>query len=490
MPAPGVVVTTAVRSGPTGTVRAPSGTYFPIGITERGPVDAPQRVQSMAEYRRIFGDRTAFTTLYDDLAAFFESGGSQAYVLRVVGAAATVGTLSVPDPLAVPTIRVDAASAGAYSSRLTFQVVAGTNGAATRKAVVRFDGNVVEAYDNLATVAAFVAAFAASPWVRVTDLGSASADKLPAATFGGATGTALTAGNDDRATVNAARLTTQLALMKPGLGDGAVAAPTFGAAMHAALIAHAKDNRRVAILAAARTATVDDLIAASLPLGATVGAEFAGLFGPHLIVSDGAGGTRVIGPEGYVAAARNRAHEAAGPWQPAAGEGSVTPFILGVDKEFSKADHERLDAARVNPIRLVAGRNRLYGWRSLSSNETDYASLTVADTLNRLATECEARLEPSMFRTIDGRGQLLAELKGILIGVLEPIRAAGGIFERVDPVTNDVLDPGYSVDVSSSLNTAQTLARNELYAAVAARLSPNAALINLTIVKVGLTAAV
>lgn len=491
MPAPGVVVTTAVRSGPAGIVRARSGQYFVLGITERGPVEAPVKINSMGDYRRIFGDRTSYGTLFDDLQAFFECGGTQAQVLRVVGAGATVGTLTLSDSAAAATVRVDAANPGAWSSRLTVDIDAGTNGPTARNVIIRLDGVVVEQYNNLTTVAEFVSRFANSPYVRMVDLGSVTAPGSTAANLPAAnTATALSAGTDDRATVNAARLTARLPLIKVGLGDGAIAAPTFGSTMHAALIAHAKENRRIALLSAPKSATVDDLIALGIGLAGTSGAEFAGLFGNHVVVSDGAGGTRTIGPEGFVAAARSRAHESAGPWQPAAGEGSANPYILGVDTEFSRADHDRLDAARVNPIRLVAGRIRLYGWRSLSSNETDYASLTVGDMLNRLVTECEARMEPFVFRTIDGRGQLLSTMQGVLIGILDPIRAAGGIFERIDPLTGDVIDPGYSVDVSPNVNSVASLANNEVKALVAARFSPNAALISLTVIKVNLTAAV
>lgn len=491
MAAPGVVVTTATRSGPTGSVRAPSGQYFAIGITERGPVNEPVKINSMGDYRRIFGDRVSYGTLYDDLAAYFEAGGTQAYVLRVVGAAATGGTLSLKDGAAVTpvdTVRVDAASAGAWSTRVTVEVAAGTNGVDSRKIIVRLDGQVVELYDNLTSISDMVTRFAKSPYVRLTDLGSPTAapDNLPAVI--GAT--PLSAGGDDRAAVNATRLEEQLPLMKIGYGDGAVAAPGFGQSMHSALIEHARTHRRIALLSAARGASVDDLISLGLSLGSIQGAEYGGLFAGHLQVSDGAGGVRVISPEGYVAAARAKAHDGAGPWQPAAGEGSVTPYILGVDGEFSRDDHERLDAARVNPIRLIANRVRLYGWRSLSTNESDYGSLTVADTLNRLVNECELRLEPFVFRTIDGRGQLLSQMQGILIGVLEPIRAAGGIYERTDDATGEVVDFGYSVDVSRNINTPESIARNEVRANVAARLSPNAATITLTIVKVGLTAAV
>lgn len=490
MAAPGVVVTTATRSGPTGTPRAQSGQYFVIGLAERGPVDVPVKVNSLADYRSIFGDRVSYGSLYDDLALYFESGGTQAWVLRVVGAAATTGSLNLMDGQTVPaaTLKVDAAAAGAYSSRITVSVEEGANGPDSRKVSVFYDGVLVESYNNLTTVADIVAKFATSRWVRMTDQGSTGvgAEALPAV----AAATTLSAGTDDRAAVNAARLEAQLPLFAIGLGDGAVAAPGYGSAMHAALIAHGAANRRIAVLSAPKGSSRDDYASLALGLGATADSDDAGLFGPWLVVSDGAGGTRLISPEGYVAAARSRRHEVQGPWAPAAGELSVSPSVIALETEWSDADHEILDAARVSPIRTIANRIRLYGWRSLSSDETDYASLTVRDTLNRLVTECESRIEPYVFNTIDGRGQLFAEIRGILIGILEPIRAAGGIYEAVDPVTLDIADPGYSVEVSRANNPESSLSANVVHAQVAVRLAPNASLIQLTIIKVGIAAAV
>lgn len=488
MAAPGMNVSTAARSGPTGVVLNPSSQYFVAGITERGPVDAPVRLNSLADYKKYFGDRVTYGALYDDLQMYFECGGTQAWALRVVGPAATIGTLSLVDGSAVATLRCDAANPGAWSSRLTVQIEVGAAGAGSRKATVRLDGNVVEVYNNLLSPADFVSRFAASQYVRFTDLASATVapGNMPAVIAA----TAITAGTDDRASVNAARIVNQLPLIKVGYGDGAISIPGFGSAVHAGLIAIAKSSRRIAILSGPRGATASDLATLGLDLGSSTGAENAGLFGPYLQVSDGAGGIRTVSPEGYVAACRAKAHDTYGPWALPAGEGSVTPYILGVDVDFTRTDADTMSAGRANPIRIVQNRIRLYDWRSVSSNEVDYASLATADLLDRLVTECEARLEPYVFRTIDGRGHLLAEMQGVLVGVLEPVRAAGGLFERTDPISGDVLDPGYSVDLSRVQNPDVSLANNVVNAVVAVRPSPNASLINLTIVKVGLTAAV
>ena len=487
MPAPGVIVTTAVRSGSGSPVRAPSGQYMVVGLAERGPTDAPARINSMADYRRLFGGRVTYGALFDDLSLFFETGGSQAYVLRRVGPAATAGLLVLKDrtaATALDTLRVVAANPGAWSNRLTVEVTDATN-PGTFRVVVRLDGAVVEDATNLASPAQAVTRFATSPYVRLIDLGSAAASPtnnpapLPA--------TALSAGADDRAAVTTAVMVAGLGLFDVALGDGAIAIPGAGDAAHAGLLNHARQNRRVALLDTSRGTTVAGLVSSAGAASLLPGSEYGGLFAPYVLVSDGAGGNRAVSPVGYVAAQRNKAHTV-GPWIVPAGVNAVTPYLTGVDQTFTRDDHEVLDAGRVSPVRVVQGTPRLYGWRSLSQQDVDYGLLSVADLLNRLVTECESRLEQFVFEPIDPYGRLFSRLSSSLIGILDPIRVQAGLYARV--VEGKQIDPGYTVDVGPAVNTAESLARNELRATIAVRFSPSAALISLTIVKVGVNAAV
>jgi hypothetical protein len=161
--------------------------------------------------------------VYDALQTYFGEGGSRAYVARVVGGAATKGTLTVNDGSAArPTLRFDAQNAGAWSSTLQVQIDPGTQ-TNTYKVTLLLAGNVVEVHDNLADPNAAVAAFAASPYVRATNLGSATA--APGNNPATIAATALSAGNDDRGTVNAAAMVTALAQFGPDLGPGASRSP-------------------------------------------------------------------------------------------------------------------------------------------------------------------------------------------------------------------------------------------------------------------------
>lgn len=479
---PGVTVRTATRSGPVNPTVPASGRYFVVGQFERGRTDVPQLVRSLAELEVAYGGRVSYGSAYDDLRAYFEEGGTEAVVARVVGPAATKGTRTFQNGAGSPanTLKVDAVSAGAWSTGVTVSVAAGTL-ASTVKVVV--DGPLegdTETYDNLATNAAIVQALTRSRYVRASDLGQG----LPAVSAGGA----LSAGADDRASITASTMTDALDLFGPEWGAGAVAIPGYTSALVGAdLMAHAKAERRLALLATAVGASVADALTAADSLIGVDG-EYGGLFYPWVQVPIGGGATKLISPEGYVAAQRARAHREVGPWRAPAGQIAVARFVTGIERELTRAEGDQLDEGHVSAIRTIAGTTRLYGWRSLSADEENYALLTGRDVLNTVAYEAERRLERYVFETIDGKGQLLASVAGELVGLLDPMRAAGGLYERF--VDGTRVDPGYSVDVGPTVNTEAVLAANTVAAVVALRVSPVGTLIDLTIVKAGLTATV
>lgn len=490
---PGVSVATATRSGPVAPTRAPASTFFVAGLTERGRTDAAVLVRSMADYEAEFGARVAYGSTWDAVKSYFEEGGTRAVIARTVGAAATVGTRTLLDRAAVTplaTLRIDAKGAGAWSSGVTVAVADGAIANTFKVTIAAVaDGAIAEVYDNLASPAAAATAINnRSKWVTAADLGSATV--APGNNPAVLAATALSAGTDDRASVTAASYVAALnALATPGFGAGAVAIPgQTSALVGAGLIAHAKTNQRIALLAGAATATSGDLIGAAAPLRNADGA-YAGLFYPWVQVPDGAGGVRAISPEGFVAGARARAQLAEGPWRAPGGEISEARYVVGVVTPINRATGDSLDAANVSAIRTIANTVRLYGWRSLSSDDQNYALLTGRDTLNHLVVEGEKRLEQYVFRTIDGRGHLFGELAAEIIGLVEPIRVLGGVYEAIDE-NGETIDPGYSVDVGPSVNTTATLLANEAHVALVVRISPTGALIRLLITKAGLTASV
>lgn len=478
---PGVEVTTATRSGPSAPLRATSGQFFVTGIAERGDTTEPILLRGYPDMERYLGSRTSYAaTLWDCLDTFFNEGGSQAYVARVVGAAATVGTLTLEDKAGVPvdTLRIDAQNAGAWSANLTIAVSNGSV-ADTFRITVALDGVTVQDVNNLADPTEAVNAFATSPYIRIADLSSVTA--APNNNPASITATALSAGDDDRASVAAADLVTGLALFTAGYGDGCVAIPGYSTnAVWVGLEAHAADNRRVALLAGARNDSKSTLLGRV----SEIDSEYAGLFAPWVRISDGGVGYVAISPEGYVAACRARAHDQVGPWRAPGGTISVARTLLQLDQEFSAADANDLDDGRVSVLRTVANTIRLYGWRSMSSSSS-YAYLKDRDVLNYLVIQAEAALENYVFETIDAKGQLLSAINAALVGVVEPIRLSGGLYELYD-ANGALVDPGYKVETGSSVNTPATLATNVVNAVLSVRISPTGGWIKLKIAKVGL----
>jgi len=475
----GINIRTATRSGPVNPTVPASGRYFVAGQFDRGRTDVAQRVRSLAELEVLYGGRVAYGSAYDDLRMFFEEGGTEAHVIRVVGPAATVGTLTLNGAGAVPSVRIDAQGAGAWSTGVTITVAAGSIAGIK----VTVDGPLTgdeQTYDNLESAAAVASALATNRYVKATDLGGPIPVALAA--------TALSAGADDRASITATHMTNALDKFDVALGAGAVAIPGYASSLvGAGLHTHAKANHRLAILAAARGASDGDYIAAAAARLAPDG-EFAGIFGPWVEVPLGNGVTKLISPEGYVAAKRALAHLNEGPWAAPIGEPSAARFVLGTERTITRTQGNTLEEANVNPIRVVQNSVRLYGYRSLSTDLANYALLIGRDVLNYVAEEADRRLERFVGRTIDGTGKLLASVAAELVGILDPMRAAGGLYARV--VDGQQVDPGYSVDVGDTVNTAAVLNANSIAAVVALRVSPVAALIDLTIVKAGLTATV
>jgi hypothetical protein len=489
---PGVNTQVQIRTGPAADALAPSSSLFAVGLTERGPSDVAARVTSFDEFVRIYGPRVSYGSLHDAVQAFFEEGGTRAFIGRVVGPAATAGTLVLKDNSTAPginTITINAKGAGAWSSGVTVQVLAGTITGTFRIDIV-YNG-VTESYDNFLTPAQAVARINRdSKWVTAVDNGSVTAapnnqPKVIAAT-------ALSAGNDQRGSLVANDYTNAVnALFGVDLGAGVVIVPGFTSAqIGTALAAHCAANRRIGYVATAAGQTVAQAISAAQALRGTTGGEKVGLLYPWVLIDDGVGGTRTVSPEGFVAGKRAKAHELIGPWRTPAGSFAASNgFVKGVEKALTKAEAASLDAAQVSAIRVIAGRVEPYGYRSLSSDPDNWWFLNYADLTNHIEVEGEKALEQFVFETVDSDSHLLGFVEAAMRGLVGPIRKAGGLYSLHDEAGADI-DKGWSIDVGASVNPTSQLALGRVAVNVVVRPSPTGADITLTIIKAALTAAV
>ena len=496
---PGVVISTAVRTGPTGnTVRETSQAFF-VGLAGRGPTDEAVKINSQEEYEAQYGGYVSYGYLHDTVQTFFEEGGTQCYVARVAGPGATTGSLTIvdddPDGTgALGSITITANGPGAWSADVSVMITAGITGG-TRTMLLYYDGDLIYSTGDVATPAAMAGKInsdaVASNYVTAEAVG----DNLPVVTSP-ATPVALSAGDDDQANITTTEHNAALSLFLESFGSGVVANPESSAdAVKFALIDHANTTNRIAyIFEASGTPMEND------PNDITVKArsvtanrehtEHAQMIFPWVYKpTDVAGVTRLVPPVGYAAGARARAHNQIGPQQVGAGIISSARYITGLEYNINKTQGDRLDDARVVAIRRVNNAIRIYGARTLSSDTSNFRYITGQDVVNHVVVQANRALEDLLFSTIDGRNNIFASVEAKMIAILEPLRLAGALYEAFD-ANGKRIDYGYTVKCDTSLNPVTQLAEGLVKAKVGVRVSSVGDKIEVDIVKSNLTASV
>lgn len=484
---PGVSISTSVRTGPTSNTVRSSSQAFIIGLAERGPSETAVLVTSLAEFEQKFGGYVSYANLHPTVQTFFEEGGTQAYIVRVVGPDAEVGSVSLNEGGVGgdDVITLTAVGAGDWSANL--EVVTTISGAG-RIVKLLLNGNQIFSTGVKLTAAAIVSSInnsaIASSYVTATLL----VESLPEATT-----SSLTAGDDNRTDDsvdnNFSAYVDGLELFLDAYGDGAVICPETHA-INAQLVTHANDYSRVALLHEAFDASVSEVASAVGDIAAELNSEHAAMYYPWVYIPTNVPGvTRLIPPTGYVAGKRALAHNQTGPHQPAAGLISSARFVTGVYSSINRSAGETLDAASVNAIRIIANSVRIYGARSCSQDTDNFRFITAQDTVNTVVTQANATLEDLVFSVIDARGGLFASISSRLISICENLRSIGALYEGFD-VTGKKVDSGYTVKCDNSINSITSLAEGRVFAQVGVRVSSIGDTIDVTIVKSNLSTTV
>lgn len=505
---PGLVITTGVRVGAAGTAAAPGSALFIVGTSERGPIGEYKLIESMAQAEAIYGQYDSSGTLYDHLRTFFEEGGTRAYTVRVVGPAATAG--GEASDLTFGGLSVSQVGPGVWSDTFGLQFTSGilttaSAGVTSRRVKVTYNGEVLYVSGDLLSNEEIKEALD-------SNVGNYIATTVNSATLPTTAASATTfanTGNHYNSTVTDAQLVAALSYFVPDLGTGVVAIPDTANAtiitnyddIWEGIRDHALDNNRIAFGAFGESVAIGDsstngTAVKLLETGDSVGNSFYGVndatktdasclafYWPWVTVPNETNGTRNISPESFAAAGRCRAHVATGPWRPWAGALTAARFVRGLTTSVNSVASDAANIARINPLRVIEGSVRVYGARSISADETNWRFITFRDTLNFIVVGAERRLEPYIFTTIDSRNAIFSDIAAALVNLLEPIRAAGGLYEGAN-------DRGYIVEVSDALNPQAQLAQGIVAAKVGVRVSSVGETINLLITKSNLTTAV
>lgn len=494
---PGVVISTAVRTGPSSATTRESSQLFVVGMAERGPSDEAVAVESLADFELKYGGYLSTSYLHPTVEAFFEEGGTRAYVSRAVGPSASNGTLAcsgIGSASATTILTLDASGPGTWSSSVAATIEHVTASVSFRVKLY-YGGDIVYNTGTVTSVAQAAGRINTSPLASayVTATALAGATSIPVAI----TNQSLTSGDSDHGNVTSSTYVDALDMFVDSLGTGAVCVPdaetstgTSTYTVSEALIAHANEYNRIAIIHGGVGDSTNQIKSKALALQAEDHAEHAAIYYPWVDAPTSvAGVTRRIPPDGYVAAKRALAHNVTGPHAPAAGLQSASRFISGVASTIDKTVGDDLDESNVNAIRLIQNTVRIYGARSLSSDDSNFRYITAQDVVNSVVVEANRSLEDLVFATIDGTNRIYSDVASRLAGICKRHADLGALFTARD-ANGTAIDDGYTVRCDAALNPVSQLAGGTIKARVGLRVSSVGDKINVDIIKSNLTASV
>lgn len=264
-------------------------------------------------------------------------------------------------------------------------------------------------------------------------------------------------------------VTDALGAFPADLGPGQVLAPGDSTtATWGALLTHAADTNRTALLDAAQDADATALDTAATTVQGLANAHYGGLWAgwPQIGAAAGGTGLRAVPPSALIAGLIARQDAATGdPTEAPAGNAGYSRIGVGVSGPvFTDAQRTALTADGVNTVRVGFDGVQNYGFRS-TTLLPEWSQLTAHRTRMMLVARLRALGEQFLFRGIDGQGFLLAEFAGTLTGELNRLYLLGALF-------GENADDAYLVDVGPAVNTPASIAAGELHAVVLARVSP------------------
>lgn len=477
MARPGVIVSTR-NAPPASGPPIKTGTAFFVGPALKGEVGVAKLVESMADFERLYGTRVTYSFLHPSVDAFFREGGGSAYISRVVGDSVATASFSLQDATNAASILVKAKGPGVWGNSL--KVAVASSGGTITLTITDAANVVLESYATTGGKQAFLD-YTGFQYVTLSDADPTKGDpKVTAAT-------ALSGGTDDTATIDGPNYVTALSAFGGGLGPGQVLAPgVTDGATHAALLDHAKNNNRVALLDAPDTNVLATIEAAATAATATGNGSYGGMFAPHVKVpGDATGTSRKVPYSAIQAGVEARRDRIASPNIPAAGRSYPLNWAQSLVYEFTDANRTELITYGVNVARSNGGFINTYGYRSLANaasepywTQLNYARLRMAITARGYDVG-----ESFVFAQMDGKGLKLSEFGSAIAGMLLDFYVLGSLY-------GDTPDEAFRVDVGPSINTAETISAGELHAVAAVRMSPHAELVVIEFVKTPITQAV
>lgn len=462
--------------------RQPTSTAFVIGFASWGPIGVPKTVTSWPEFKRVFGGFHALGWLADTAKIFFDLyRGSQIVAIRAAGEDAEAATVTINDRVGSPnsTFKFDAKYP---SSTVDISVKISDVAGSTAVCDVRVESEalgIVETYKraDLREAGDIATINEKSKLVTLSladDVVSGATGRPAAGTF------ELEDGTDDSGSVDPEDLGAYLELLQDEqLGTGQVLIPGYGAANQAALVAHAENYNRLALidpeLGEAYTDVVDDL-------GGTP-SSYAAAYFPWVEMPkvDGTSGRKFYPPTIFAAGECAKADRTIGTHKAPANLSTV-PGAVDVERNEDGTsvinDNVRavLNQGNINAIAPIAGEGiKVYGARVLApAGETRIQFVHERRMLNLIYYTAKQGYKWAVFAVVDPAGKLFRDLRSAGTGFLRNLWQDGALYGKTQ-------DEAFVVIADESNNPEEDLAQGRVHVQLGVKLSPTAEQITVNI---------
>ena len=343
-----------------------------IGWAPRGPGDKAVRIASFSDYQRQFGGLDTRTPLGHAVKQFFENGGGDAYVLRLVGAGALAAKAVFGD------LTVNASSAGVWGNTVSARVTLRPAPDAARFKLEVLDtannNAVVESFENLSmdkTDPRFAQSVINNRSVFISVAVATNAPPSPVGVkplAGGVEGTVLQPNTADFHTALLANFGVGSITDRIDIFNLVCVPGEFDATTLATLQGHCKRRRAFLLCDSDSAATVASLnggVAAALT-GSD--APNAAIFFPWVRAPDPLqqGALADFPPCGFVAGVFARTDSSRGVWKAPAGSEASINGASGLAITMSDAENGQLNPQGINCLRtLPVFGNVVWGSRTL-----------------------------------------------------------------------------------------------------------------------------
>lgn len=448
---PGVYITERLLPAPIASGPSANAAGAVVAPFQKGP-EAVTYVTSWYEFVKVFGGYNASFPATFGVASFFNNGGRELYVKRMLTShgedIAVAAEIDIKTSANATVATVTAKNKGDDGNNLRVVLSAGTVAGTYTLSLYSESGVVdeiaddvlVERYENIVFDDETSSDYAETVINLVSAnivISNSAAGTPVAATYpltGGADGTAPVAldwtdyNNETRSVwEDFAVISRPLVLFVPNINN-ILAADVDN--VYEDAIAWAQANDGFVVL----ETDADQTVAEALSFASNSGfySSHAAVYYPHVYISDPVGRSRSalrkIGPSGAVVGAYLRTDASVGVFKAPAGVGVTAQGVVSIERAFSPAELDSLNASAspVNPIRQIPGNGfAIMGARTLKQDGTANKYVNMRRSLIFIKKRLNQLTQFAIFENNDDA--LRANLRAVVSSFLEEYRNQGGL---------------------------------------------------------------